>query len=127
MIRPIRRGVMVLLLLLVAEYLVLPQLAGARRSAHLLTRVNGLYLGAGVLLELSALVAYAELTRAVLLDGHRLSLWTLFRIDLSTLAVSHMVPGGNAAGTSLGYRLLTEHGVSGADAGFGLATQGMGS
>jgi uncharacterized protein (TIRG00374 family) len=52
---------------------------------------------------------------------------TLLRIQLSTLSVSHVVPGGSAAGTSLGYRLLTQAGVEGPDAGFALATQGLGS
>ena len=51
----------------------------------------------------------------------------VLRIDLSTLAVSHVIPGGTAGGTGLGYRLLTSNGVSGADAGFALATQGIGS
>jgi hypothetical protein len=51
----------------------------------------------------------------------------VLRIDLSTLAVSHVIPGGTAGGTGLGYRLLTSSGVSGPDAGFALATQGIGS
>ena len=37
------------------------------------------------------------------------------------------MPGGNAAGSALGYRLLTLSGVSGPDAGFALATAGIGS
>jgi uncharacterized protein (TIRG00374 family) len=37
------------------------------------------------------------------------------------------VPGGTAAGASLGYRLLTDAGVAGTDAAFALATQGVGS
>lgn len=123
--KSLRRGLMVFGLLLALEYLVLPELAGARKAAHLLSNLNPIYLAAGVGLEVAALVAYAQLTRSVL--GSPLSLWTVLRIDLCTLAVSHVVPGGSAAGTSLGYRLLTEEGVPGADAGFGLATQGMGS
>jgi uncharacterized protein (TIRG00374 family) len=43
------------------------------------------------------------------------------------LAVSHVVPGGSAAGGSLGYRLLTHAGVSGTDTAFALAAQGAGS
>ena len=46
---------------------------------------------------------------------------------MASLAVSHVVPGGTAPGTAVGYRLLTESGVSGSTAGFGLATQGVGS
>jgi uncharacterized protein (TIRG00374 family) len=51
----------------------------------------------------------------------------MFRIQLSTKAISNIVPGGNAAGSALGYRLLTLSGVSGPDAGFALATAGIGS
>jgi len=41
--------------------------------------------------------------------------------------MSHVVPGGSAPATALSYRLLTESGVEGPDAGFALATQGLGS
>jgi hypothetical protein len=37
------------------------------------------------------------------------------------------MPGGTAPGTAVAYRLLTQSGVSGADAGFALAMQGVGS
>ena len=33
------------------------------------------------------------------------------RIELATLAVSHVVPGGTGPASALGYRLLTESGV----------------
>ena len=46
---------------------------------------------------------------------------------MSSLAVSHVVPGGTAPGTAVAYRLLAEPGVPGSTAGFGLATQGVGS
>jgi hypothetical protein len=91
-----------------------------------LGRVNFLWFLAGIALEAAALAAYGRLTQAVLpKDGPGLS--RVLRIDLSTLAVSHVIPGGTAGGTGLGYRLLTASGVSGPDAGFALATQGIGS
>ena len=37
------------------------------------------------------------------------------------------MPGGSAAGSALGYRLMTLSGVQGPDAGFALATAGLGS
>ena len=68
------------------------------------------------------------LTRAALGDaGHLLSSWRLFRIQMSTKALSSIVPGGSAAGSALGYRLMTLSGVPGPDAGFALATAGLGS
>jgi uncharacterized protein (TIRG00374 family) len=78
-------------------------------------------------LEIAALTAYAKLTQAVIPSKRTPGLFTLLRVDLATLAVSHVLPGGAAAGTGLGYRLLTETGVNGTDAGFALATQSIGS
>jgi len=106
---------------------VLPQLAGTRKALDLLGRVDVWWLVAGVALEIGALLAYSQLTRSLLPREDRLSLATTGRITLSTLAVSHVVPGGTIAGASLGFRLLTAAGVTGTDAGFALATQGLGS
>ena len=46
---------------------------------------------------------------------------------MSTKALSNIVPGGSAASSALGYRLMTLSGVTGPDAGFALATAGLGS
>ena len=46
---------------------------------------------------------------------------------MATLAISHVLPGGAAGGGGLGFKLLTAEGASGSDAGFALATQGLGS
>jgi hypothetical protein len=123
----VRQVASVLAALVVVEYLVLPQLAVARRALDLLRGVDPLLLVAATALEGVALVAYAQLTRAVLPREHAPRLGTSLRIVLATLSLSHVVPGGSAAGTSLGFRLLTATGVRGTDAGFALATQGIGS
>ena len=125
--RSLRRVAAVLIGLVVVEYLVLPQVAGARHSLHLLASVSIVDLVLAVLLEGGAIVAYAKLTQATLPRAQAPPLSTLLRIDLSTMAASHIIPGGSAAGAGLGYRLLTDAGVSGTDAGFALATQGLGS
>jgi hypothetical protein len=122
----VRWGITAFVVVLVAEYLVVPELAGARKSIAALRRVNVGYLVAGVLLEAAALTAYALLTRAVLPQGV-IRLGRLLRIDLSAFATSHVVPGGSAPATALSFRLLTESGVEGPDAAFALATQGIGS
>jgi uncharacterized membrane protein YbhN (UPF0104 family) len=101
-----------LILALILEYLVVPQLAGPRKVAHLITQVNPLLLLAGVGLEAASLVCYGLLTRTVL---------------PGTLSVSHCAPGGSATGAALGYRLMTQAGVAGGDVGFALAMQGIGS
>lgn len=124
--RLLRNGITVFVLVLVLEYVVVPDLLGARKDLALLGRMNVAWLVGGAVLEAGALVAYAELTRAVL-PPNGPSLSRVLRIDLSTLAVSHVLPMGTAFGTGLGYRLLTANGVDGADAGFAVATQGIGS
>lgn len=116
-----------LILALLIEYLVVPQLAGPRKVAHLLTEVNPLLLLAGLALEAGALLAYAQMTRTLLPAATRLRLLTVLRIQMTTLSVSHCAPGGTATGTALGYRLLTQAGVTGRDVGFVIATQGIGS
>ncbi len=116
-----------LILALIVEYLVVPQLAGPRKVAHLITQVNPLLLLAGVALEAASLMSYAMLTRTVLPGARRLTLSTIVRIQLSTLSVSHCAPGGSATGAALGYRMMTQAGVPGGDVGFALAMQGIGS
>lgn len=125
---PIRRILQLLAAAVIVEYLVLPQVAGARKSLHLLLGVDRGWLFAGLAGEVLSLAAYTLATRAVLpRRGHRPGLGRLARIDLATVALSHAVPGGSAAGAGLGYRLLTEAGVAGSDAGFAKVTQGLGS
>jgi hypothetical protein len=121
----LRRVVAVLATLLIVEYLILPQLAGVR--LELLARINVGYLLLGIALEAAFLVAHAKLTWSVLPKGSEPGLLTVLRVNLSTLAVSHLVPGGTAAGTALGYRLLTQSGVRGAECGFALGMQGIAS
>jgi uncharacterized protein (TIRG00374 family) len=123
---PLRWAVAVVVLLFVLEYVLLPDLANARRSLSLLGRVNviGLLVASG--LEVAALVSYAELSHTVLSPGAP-KRGVLFRVNMSSLAVSHVAPGGTAPGTAVGYRLLTELGVPSGTAAFGLATQGVGS
>ena len=93
-----------------------------------LGQVEPVLLVLGLGLELMALYCYAPLMKAALGDaGEPLSHWRLFRIQMSTRALSSIVPGGSAASSALGYRLMTLSGVSGPDAGFALATVGLGS
>jgi hypothetical protein len=124
--RNVRITLMIVVLFFVLEYILLPELASARRQFHRIGHLNVLALIVGVLLELGALVAYAELTRTVL-SPDAPSRFRIFRINMSALAVSHTLPGGTVPGTAAAYRLLTESNVPGSTAAFGLAAQGMGS
>lgn len=125
--RHVSRVGKLLILALIVEYLVIPQIAGTRKAVHLVSDVNPLLLLSGLGLEGAALLSYAKLSRSVLPKDTAPSLFTLLRIQLTTLSVSHCVPGGTAAGSPLGYRLMTAAGVRGSDVGFALAAQGLGS
>lgn len=125
--KPLRRALLLLALALIVGYLVLPQLAGARRSLELIREVDPWLLAAAAVLQVAAMLSQAELTRSVLPGATRPGFGDMARIELASTAVSHTVPGGTAAGTALGFRLLTKAGVGSADAGFAVATRGLGS
>src|ERR1022692_4132362 len=78
-------------LVFVFEYFVLPQFASARHSLHLLALLNPVLVGLAVLLEMAAIYAYVELTRAVLYP-HAPSRFNILRVNLAGLAIGHVVP-----------------------------------
>ena len=117
-----------LLAFLLIEYIVVPKLAAQKGHLDLLTHINLVFIAAGLALEAGSLLAYALLTRAILEQfGKPPKLLRLIQIDMSTLALSRVLPGGSAAGTGLGYRLLTASGVGKTDTGMTLALQSIGS
>lgn len=117
----------VLVFAAVLHVLVLPQIGGTRRAVGLIVSLDPLFVAAAVSLEGLALVAYAQLSRALLPASQRPVLWRMFRVVLSSLAVSHVVPGGAAAGGVLQYRLLTQAGADSSRASFVMAIQSLGS
>ncbi len=127
MIKPARRTVLVLVLLLVIEYLVVPELVGASKNLYLLGRVNPFWLVGGVILEGVSLFCYAVLTKVLLPPGPKPGLWRLFCIDLSAAAVAHVIPAGTLGTAALGFRLFTNEGISANDAGVMMAAKGLGS
>ena len=91
--RQIKWTITIVALFFVLEYLLLPEIASARKSLNLLGEVNVFWLILGVVLEFGALAAYAELSHTVLTpDSPRR--FQLFRVNMSSLAVSHILPGG---------------------------------
>lgn len=128
--RSFRRGILLLLTLLVFNYLVLPQLAGAREALDTLSNITWWMLIVALGLAVAALWSYAPLTMsAITRKKHErpVGYFTMFRIQLATKAVTNLVPGGSAAGSALGYRLMTASGFTGTETGFALATVGLGS
>ena len=125
--RTVRHLAELLLVGFIVEYFVVPQISGTHKAVHVLASVNPFLPVLGVLLEALSLVAYFQLTRSLIPKSSDPGFATLSRIQLSTLALSHVLPGGNAMGYSLGYRLLMRSGVGGTDTAVALATQGLGS
>jgi uncharacterized protein (TIRG00374 family) len=127
LVKPARRGVLIFVLLLIVEYLVVPELVGASKDLYLLGRINAGWVAAGVALEGLSLFCYAVLTRVLLPPGRKPGLSRLFRIDLSAAAVAHVIPAGTLGTAALGFRLFTTEGISGNDAAVMMAAKGMGS
>jgi uncharacterized protein (TIRG00374 family) len=127
LVKPLRRGVLLFILLLVVEYLVVPELVGASKDLYLLGQVNPIWLAVGLILEGLSLFCYAVLTKVLLPPGPKPSLSVLFRIDLSAAAVAHVIPAGTLGTAALGFKLFTDEGISGNDAGVMMAAKGIGS
>ena len=124
--REVRVSVGTLLVFLFVFYVVLPLLASHRTQVRALAHINVGYLVLGVLLEIAALAAYAQLTHSVL-PARRSGTVPPVPHQPVDPRPQPRVPGGTAPGAALGYRLLTQSGVTGADTGFALGTQGIGS
>ena len=126
--RPWRFGIKTIAFVVVVVVFVLPLIPDFREAADKLFDVNPLLLVVGVAFQVASWFCYSLLTNAALGEGARpVSELRMFRIQMSTKALSGIVPGGNAAGSALGYRLMTLSGIKGPDAGFALATAGIGS
>lgn len=112
----------------VIYFFVIPLIPGFRQAVDDLHTIDPYLLTAGIGFQGIALFCYSLLTKAALGDhGHEISALRLFRIQLSTKALGNIVPGGSAASSALGYRLITMCGIAGPDAAFALATAGIGS
>lgn len=104
------------ILLLILEYVVLPQILGSDNVFDALRRLTPVVLAGAAALEALSLCCYSALTREVLPGSRIPRYFTLLRIDLSDLAVNHVVPGGGTTSAALRYELLTRSGVRPQDA-----------
>ena len=126
--KPLRRGVVIFIVLLIVEYLVVPELVGASKDLYLLGQVDAFWLAAGVIFEAWSLFCYGLLTQAMLPPGaHNPGLSRLFRIDLAAAAVAHVIPAGTLGSAAVGYNLFTAEGIKGRDAAVMMAAKGLGS
>ena len=112
----------------VIYFFVLPLVPAFRGAIGDLRQIDPILLAAAIGLEFVALYCYTLVTHAALgPDAYRLRRFDLFRIQLSTRALGSLLPGGSAASNALGFRLITSSGIAKPDAGFALATAGLGS
>lgn len=117
----------VVAVVLIVEFLLLPQLAGSRKSWRLLLNIDNGWLLSAVALEAGSLLAYGLLSWLLIPAEDRPGYGRVLRIDFATLAASHTLPAGSAVGLGLGYRMLTQAGVPGSAAANAKATQAVGS
>ena len=124
--RHVRRVVSFGIVIFILEYWVIPEYSSARKNQHLLSTVNPFLVILATVLEVAAIAAYAELTRTVFAP-HSPRRSEILRVNMATLALSHVVPGGTAPSGALAYRMYNALGVPSATNAFGLAVQGSGS
>ena len=110
--RPIGLTLKVVVFAGVFYFLLLPLIPGFRSAATEITKVEPAFLVGGLALQVAAWFTYSLLTRSALGEAaHQISRVRMFRIQMSTKALGNIVPGGSAASSALGYRLMTLSGI----------------
>lgn len=106
------RHILVFALIVAALYLLLPKVVDTEKTFGMLSHASYVLLALAVVLEVCALLGYANLTRFVLrvLDI-RLRLFDVTAITLSGLAVSHVLSAGGVGGWVVTYNALRKHKV----------------
>jgi uncharacterized protein (TIRG00374 family) len=106
------RRILFFLVIVAVLYLLLPRLVSTEKTLHLLAQASIPLLVVGLLLEITALVGYANLFRFVL---HVLDVRMHFRevmsVTLSGLAVSHIFSAGGVGGWVVTYNALRRRNV----------------
>lgn len=112
------RGGLLVATLSIAGFFLAPKVEEAFRSLGTLHRVGVGYLVLALAAQAASLLAFSVVTWSLIEPGNRPAFLRIVRVDLVTVALSHAVPIGAAAGTALGYELLEEEGVGGVESGF---------
>jgi uncharacterized membrane protein YbhN (UPF0104 family) len=101
----------VVVVAVLVEYVVLPQLVRARHEVDLVRAGTVWLVLLGLVVEAASLTSYTWLTQSTVPATHRLSWRTQLAIDLTGLGASHTLPGGGSTATALRYRLMTSRGI----------------
>ncbi|HET6877449.1 MAG TPA: lysylphosphatidylglycerol synthase transmembrane domain-containing protein [Jatrophihabitans sp.] len=121
---PVRWSLLVAILVVAGLFLA-PRTSQALQSVHRLGGADWGWLSVALGAEIASLIAFSLVTWTLLVPGARPRFWRVLRLDLVTVALSHSVPVGSAAGTALGFELLTEEGVDPVQAGFVKVSQSL--
>jgi uncharacterized protein (TIRG00374 family) len=111
--------------LVVAGIFLAPKTSDALRTARGLSTVEPGWIGLALTAELISLLAFSMVTYLLVERVRRPRLGRVIRADLVSIALSHAVPAGSAAGTVLGYRLLADEGAGSLQSGFAKVTQSL--
>lgn len=121
---PLRWVLLIAALTLAAVFLT-PKASRAIGDLHHLHDANQWWLAVSVAAEAASLLAFSFGTWTLIEPGSRPRFTRVVRLDLVTVALSHAVPAGSAAGTALGYELLEEEGVGPVESGFVKVSQSL--
>ena len=119
------RSALLLAVLVAAGFVLTPKVEEASGDLHRLQGGSNAWLLLALAAELASLVAFSVVTRWLVQPRDRPPFRRVLRIDLVTIALSHAVPAGAAAGTLVGYEMLEEEGVGRVEAGFVKVSQSL--
>jgi uncharacterized protein (TIRG00374 family) len=106
------RRALLLLLLAAVVYFLLPRVGGLRQETVSLRHANWWLIGLAVALEGVSLLAYILLYRHILhAMGSAVPTLAVAEVVMATFLVSHVVPGGSAAGTAVNVDTMRARGV----------------
>ena len=100
----------------------LPRIGGLQKDAEVLRHARWWLVVPALLLEAASLFAYVLLYRKVLtLMGHRVGVFATTEVTMAAFLVSHLVPGGSAAGTATNVDTMRDQGVPASTTGVAVA------
>ena len=111
--------------LVAAGFFLAPKTSEALRAASGLGTIEPGWIVLALMAELVSLLAFSAVTYLLVEPSRRPVLRRVVRADLVSVALSHAVPAGSAAGTVLGYRLLADEGAGSLQAAFAKVTQSL--